>query len=248
MESEARIAVLQRRLLHLRLITAGLLEHPGPGPGLLVLFEGFDAAGKGGAIKRLVARLDPRHVVVAGFAAPSEEERRHHFLWRFSSSLPGLGEMSVFDRSWYGRVLAERVEHLATQSEWRRAYGEIVAFERGLVAEGVAVVKVFLHLSDEEQLRRFEDRRADPLRRWKLTDEDWRNRGRRKQYVAAVDEMLDRTHHDDAPWHLISGENKHYARVVVLETVIARFEEALRRSGIEPPVSTGSDFDPNGRT
>ncbi len=244
LESEKALVGLQRRLLHLRLVTAGLLGEQGPGPGLLVIFEGFDAAGKGGAIKRLVARLDPRHVKVAGFAAPNDEERRHHFLWRFGPALPGLGEMSVFDRSWYGRVLVERVEQLVTRAQWHRAYDEICDFEQGLVAEGVAVVKIFLHLSDEEQLRRFEDRRADPLRRWKLTDEDWRNRARRSEYVEAVDDMLQRTDHHDAPWDVLAGESKHYARVAVLKTVIRRLEQGMRRLGIEPPESTGSDFDP----
>jgi AMP-polyphosphate phosphotransferase len=242
-ESERQIERLQRRLLHLRLIGAGLLDVAEPGPGVCVVFEGWDASGKGGAIKRLVARLDPRHVRVAPFGAPSEQERRRHFLLRFAPELPGRGEMSIFDRSWYGRVLVERVEGFATPNEWRRAFGEIVNFERALVEEGTTLVKFWLHISAEEQLRRFESRRTDPLRAWKLTDEDWRNRERRADYLPAIEEMLERTDHAHSPWELIAAEDKRYARVAVLETVIARIEAGLRCAGIEPPPSKGSDFD-----
>ena len=242
-KSEQKIARLQLRLLHLRLVSGGLLGSGELGPPLCVLFEGWDASGKGGAIKRLVGRIDPRHVAVAEFGVPSDEEKRHHFLWRFGESLPGWGEMSVFDRSWYGRVLVERVEKLVNAEEWRRAYDEINAFERGLVEEGMTLIKFWLHISDEEQKRRFEDRRDDPLRRWKLTDEDWRNRSKRAQYVEAVEDMLDKTDTSYAPWDLVAAESKHYARVVVLKTVIARMEEGMRRWGIEPPPSMGSDYD-----
>src|SRR5581483_6557899 len=155
-----------------------------------VVFEGWDASGKGGAIKRLVAPLDPRHVRVAQFGAPSYDEKRHHFLWRFWPALPGWGGMAVLDRSWYGRVLVERVEGFATEEQWTRAYDEIVAFESMLAAEGMVIVKFWLHLSDAEQLKRFESREHDVLRRWKLTDEDWRNRRRRKAYGHAVEDML----------------------------------------------------------
>ncbi len=241
--SEERLALLQRRLLHLRLVSAGLLGDGGLGPPLCVVFEGWDAAGKGGAIKRLVARLDPRHVLVAQYGVPSEEERRHHFLWRFSRALPGWGEMSVFDRSWYGRVLVERIEELASRHEWRRAYEEITAFEHGLVEEGATVVKFWLHISAEEQLRRFEARRDDPLRRWKLTEEDWRNRSRRAAYEEAVEEMLGRTDHRHAPWTLVAAESKHYARVKVLEEVVAQLEAGMARAGVPVPPSAGADFD-----
>ena len=148
------------------------------GPPICILFEGWDASGKGGAIRRLTSNLDPRHVNVASYAAPTEREKRHHFLWRFWPALPGWGGMSVLDRSWYGRVLVERVEGFATKKEWRRAYDEIVAFEDSLAREGMVLIKFWMHISDEEQLRRFKAREGDPLKQWKLTDEDWRNRER----------------------------------------------------------------------
>lgn len=245
-ESEQRLEHLQLRLLHLRLVSAGLLGGATLGPGLCVVFEGWDASGKGGAIRRLVARLDPRHVRVAPFAAPTEQERRHHFLWRFSPELPGLGEMTVYDRSWYGRVLVERVEGYASKKQWRRAYDEIVRFEAGLVEEGTTLVKLWLHISPQEQLRRFEARRVDPLRAWKLTDEDWRNREKRTTYELAVEEMVERTDHDAARWDLVAAESKHFARVAVLEAVVAHYEAGLRRFGIEPPPSRGFDFESGG--
>ena len=176
-----------------------------------MVFEGWDAAGKGGAIKRLVAGLDPRHVRVQSYAAPTEREKRHYFLWRFVPNLPGWGGMAVFDRSWYGRVLVERVEGFATKAEWRRAYGEIVSFEKGLADEGTTLVKLWMHISFKEQLARFERRRDDPLRQWKLTDEDWRNREKRPAYEKAVEEMLARTDRPDFPWELVPAESKHYA-------------------------------------
>jgi polyphosphate kinase 2 (PPK2 family) len=241
-EEEASLIPLQRRLLHLRLVLGGLVGDGTLGPPVLVLFEGWDASGKGGAIKRLVARLDPRHVRVAQFAAPTPDEKRHHFLSRFYAQLPGWGGMAIFDRSWYGRVLVERVEGFATEEQWRRGYDEIVQFERSLALEGTVLVKMWMHISEAEQLKRFESRRDDPLKGWKLTDEDWRNRERRADYEEAVTEMLKRTEHDFGPWHLIVAENKRYARVEVMRTVIARIEDGMRRNGMEPPVSTGADF------
>jgi polyphosphate kinase 2 (PPK2 family) len=241
-ESAKRLVVLQQRLLHLRLITGGLLGTPKLGPPLCIVFEGWDAAGKGGAIKRLTSYLDPRHFTAQQFGAPSEEERRRHFLWRFDGDMPGWGEMAIFDRSWYGRVLVERVEGFATEDEWRRAYDEIVGFEASHVAEGMTLVKLWLHISDKEQLRRFEERRDDPLKSWKLTDEDWRNRSKRHDYELAADDAFKHTDHAKAHWDLVAAESKHFARVKVLETVISRMEEGMRRWGIEPPVSTGVDF------
>jgi polyphosphate kinase 2 (PPK2 family) len=237
-ESEQRLQGLQRRLLQLRLVNGGLIGDGRLGPPLCIVFEGWDAAGKGGAIKRLVAGLDPRHVRVQSYAAPTEREKRHYFLWRFVPNLPGWGGMSIFDRSWYGRVLVERVEGLATKDEWRRAYQEILAFEQGLVDEGTTLVKFWLHISSKEQLVRFERRRDDPLRSWKLTDEDWRNRDKRGKYEEAVEDMLDRTDKPELPWHLVPAESKHHARVAVLETVIRRTEEGMRRWGIKPPAPT----------
>jgi polyphosphate kinase 2 (PPK2 family)/uncharacterized membrane protein YgcG len=192
-EEARRLKECGERLAQLRLTMAGLIGEERLGPPLIVVFEGWDASGKGGAIKRLVAPLDPRHVRVAQFAAPTPDEKRHHFLGRFWPALPGWGGMTVFDRSWYGRVLVERVEGFASEEEWRRAYAEIVAFERSLADEGAILVKVWLHLSPEEQLKRFEARAADPLKSWKLTAEDWRNREKRPQYEAVVEEMLAET-------------------------------------------------------
>jgi polyphosphate kinase 2 (PPK2 family) len=226
-----RLEAAQQRLLRLRLILGGQIDRKEIGPPLCVVFEGWDASGKGGAIKRLVAPLDPRHVRVSQFAAPTYDEKRHHFLWRFWPKLPGWGGMAVFDRSWYGRVLVERVEGFATKAQWSRAFDEIVEFEQTLTAEGMIMVKFWMHVSPEEQLRRFEDRASDPLRQWKLTDEDWRNREKRPAYEKAVTEMLDRTDPPWAPWHVVPGDSKHYARLAVVETVCAAVEDELRRRG-----------------
>ncbi len=227
------------RMMQLRLVAAGLLEHAGGrrdlGPPVCVVMEGWDASGKGGSIKRLVGKLDPRHVRVATFGAPSPDEKRHHFLRRFWPALPGWGGMAVLDRSWYGRVMVERVEGFASESEWRRAYDEINTFERTLFDEGMVLVKFWMHISDAEQLERFERRRNDPLKAWKLTDDDWRNRGRRPDYEGAVEEMLERTDTAWAPWHVIAGESKRWGRVAVLRTTIAAIEQGLRRHGVEAP-------------
>ncbi len=221
--------------MHLRLINGGQLNEGKLGPPVCIVFEGWDAAGKGGAIKRLVESLDPRHVHVAPFAAPTPDELRHHFLWRFWPPLPGWGGMTVFDRSWYGRVLVERVESLATEVQWRRAYQEINDFEHTLAEEGMIVIKLWMHMSHEEQLRRFEGRREDPLKSWKLTGEDWRNREKRAEYDAAVSDMLRLTNGPLAPWDVISSENKRYGRVEVIETVIRRMEEGMARWGVPVP-------------
>jgi AMP-polyphosphate phosphotransferase len=234
-EADARLEAAQVRLLALRLVLGGLVGERGIGPPVCVLFEGWDASGKGGAIKRLVAQLDPRHVRVVQFAAPSYDEKRHHWLWRFWPVLPGWGGMTVLDRSWYGRVLVERVEKFATQEQWSRGYEEINDFERMLTAEGMILIKFFMHLSDEEQLKRFEAREGEPLKSWKLTDEDWRNRKKRKQYTAAIEDMLDRTDTAWAPWYLIEGDQKRWARVKVVETVNAALEAGMRAHGIDPP-------------
>jgi polyphosphate kinase 2 (PPK2 family) len=200
-----------------------------------VLFEGWDASGKGGAIKRLVRPFDLRHVRVAQFAAPTPDEKRHHYLQRFWPVLPGEGGMAILDRSWYGRVLVERVEGFATEEQWRRAYGEIAEMERSLVASGMVLVKFFMHISDEEQLERFEKRRDDPVKAWKLTEDDWENRAKRSQYLEAVEEMLVHTDREFAPWCLVEGDSKKYARVKVVETVIERVERGMREQGVEPP-------------
>lgn len=234
-QAEERIAAAQRRLLALRLQAGGLLgEQDRLGPPLCIVFEGWDAAGKGGVIRRLVAPLDPRHVRVAQYAAPTESEKRHHFLQRFWPALPGWGGMAVLDRSWYGRVLVERVEGFASEAEWTRAYEDIMGFERALAHDGTVLVKLWLQISEKEQLRRFRKREKDPLKRWKLTDEDWRNRERRPQYEVAVEAMLARTDQPAAPWHVIAAESKAYARVSVLELVVSELERGMRAHGIEP--------------
>jgi len=226
-EEAKRLKRAQGQLLQLRLALGGLLGDERIGPPVCVVFEGWDASGKGGCIKRLVAPMDPRHVRVAQFAAPTYDEKRHHFLWRFWPSLPGWGGMAVLDRSWYGRVLVERVEGFATKDQWSRAYQEIVEFERTLAAEGMIIIKFWMHLSSKEQLARFQSRQKEPLRAWKLTEEDWRNRKKRRAYSAAVEEMIERTSTPVAPWHLIEAEDKRWARVRVLETVCAAIEEGL---------------------
>ena len=239
-EARKQLAAAQARLVHLRLLLGGQIGPGELGPPLLVLFEGWDASGKGGAIQRLVGELDPRHVRVAQFAAPTPDEKRHHFLWRFWPVLPGWGGMAVLDRSWYGRVLVERVEGFASEEAWRRAYQEIADLETSLAAEGTVLVKFWMHVSPEEQLRRFESRRADPYKAWKLTDEDWRNREKRSAYEAAVEEMLDRTSTAVAPWHVIPADDKRWARVAVVRTVCEAVESALRERGIDPdPPLTG---------
>ena len=223
------------RLTHLRLTLGGQLGERKLGPPTCVVFEGWDASGKGGAIKRLVAQIDPRHVRVVQFAAPTPDEKRHHFLWRFFPVLPGWGGMAILDRSWYGRVLVERVEGLAAREQWLRAYDEINGFERTLAEEGMILVKLWLQISDEEQLKRFKRRQKDPLKAWKLTDEDWRNREKRAAYEEAVEDMLARTDQPYAPWNVIEGDSKRYARVKVIETVIERIEAGMKHWGIEPP-------------
>jgi polyphosphate kinase 2 (PPK2 family) len=234
-EEAARLEAAQTRLLALRLVLGAQVGRREIGPPVLILFEGWDASGKGGAIKRLVAGLDPRHVRVEQFAAPTYDEKRHHWLWRFWPALPGWGGMAVLDRSWYGRVLVERVEKFATREQWSRAYEEINAHEHSLTAEGTILVKFFIHISDDEQLKRFHARERDPLKSWKLTDEDWRNRKRRKQYTSAIEDMLEFTDKPGAPWYLVEGNSKKWARVKVLETTNAAIEAGMRAHGIDPP-------------
>ncbi len=241
-ESERRIIAAQLRLVQLRLFTAGLLEPHAVGPGLLVLFEGVDAAGKGGAIRRLVSGLDPRHVLVVPIGTPDEQAMRHHFLWRFQPSIPGRGQMTVYDRSWYGRLLVERVEKLIDDVDVKRSAQQIMEFERSLVDDGMILVKLWLHISEQEQLRRFNDRANDPLKQWKLTPEDWRNREKRPAYLEALGYVLDTTDQHHAHWDLIAAEDKHFARVAVLETIIKRWVRGLERRGIAVPEGRGEDY------
>ncbi|MFL5844183.1 MAG: polyphosphate kinase 2 family protein [Solirubrobacteraceae bacterium] len=238
-EQDERLAQGGERLAQLRLALGGMLPFGDGearlGPPVCLVFEGWDASGKGGAIKRLTAGLDPRHVRYASFAAPTPDEKRHHYLHRFGPALPGWGGMSVVDRSWYGRVLVERVEGFASEEEWRRAYDEINGFESTLAADGMIFAKFWLEVSDAEQLERFEKRRDDPLKAYKLTDEDWRNRDKRPAYEEAVDEMLMLTDTGWAPWIVVEGDSKRFARVKVLEQTIEVIENALRLKGFEPP-------------
>jgi polyphosphate kinase 2 (PPK2 family) len=234
-EEAERLEAGWARLGVLRLALGGKLQAYGLGPPVCVLFEGWDASGKGGAIKRLVRPFDLRHVRVAQFSAPTPDEKRHHYLQRFWPVLPGIGGMTILDRSWYGRVLVERVEGFASEPEWRRAYGEIEELERSLAAGGTVLIKFFMHISEEEQLERFEKRRDDPVKTWKLTEDDWHNRSKRAEYEKAVEDMVERTDHDVAPWHLVEADSKKYARVKVVETVISRIEQGMRDAGIEPP-------------
>jgi polyphosphate kinase 2 (PPK2 family) len=186
----------------------------------IVVFEGWDAAGKGGAIRRMTEKLDPRGVRVWPIGPPRPDEQGRHYLYRFFKKLPEPTTWALFDRSWYGRVLVERVEHLTPEEAWRRAYGEINEFEKMLVADGVPVIKLFLHISKKEQLRRFHERENNPYKRWKITKDDWRNRRKWSKYEKAIDEMLQKTTTNHAPWTLIAAERKWYARVSVCRRVV----------------------------
>lgn len=196
---------------------------------VLVIFEGWDAAGKGGAIKRLTDTLDPRNYKVNTFAAPTQEELQHHYLWRFWRHIPEAKTIGIFDRSWYGRVLVERIEGFATEIEWRRAYQEINEFEAQLKDSGYVLVKFWLHISQDEQLKRFEERKTDTFKQYKLTEEDWRNRDKWDLYYVSVNQMIARTSTSAAPWTIIPGNDKYYARLKVIETVIDAVKAQLKR-------------------
>ncbi|GAB5503577.1 MAG: UDP-galactose-lipid carrier transferase [Pyruvatibacter sp.] len=204
----------------------------------VIVFEGWDAAGKGGIIRRLTSVMDPRAVRVWPISAPDQREREEHYLQRFWRRLPPNGELGIFDRSWYGRVLVERVEDFATREEWGRAYGEINAFEASLAADGFRLVKIFLQVDHEEQAQRFRDRLDDPLKRWKLTPEDLRNRSRRAAYEEAIEEMVRRTSAPDAPWHVIPANDKKFARLAAISTIIRTLGAGIE---FEPP-APNEDF------
>jgi polyphosphate:AMP phosphotransferase len=194
----------------------------------ILVFEGWDAGGKGGAIRRITSALDAREAQVIPIAAPTDEEKAHHYLWRFWRHLPRAGRITIFDRSWYGRVLVERVEGFATEEEWARAYAEINAFERQLVEHDIILLKFWLHISKEEQLRRFKAREETSFKRWKITDEDWRNREKWDEYETAVHAMVERTSTKARPWILVEGNDKKYARVKVLKTLCERLESSVK--------------------
>ena len=191
-------------------------------------FEGWDAGGKGGAIKRLTEKMDPRGYVVHPTASPNDIERQHHYLWRFWMDMPKAGHVTIFDRTWYGRVMVERIEGFCTRQEWQRAYKEINSMERDLADAGAIVLKFWMQIDKDEQERRFKARQENPEKQWKITDEDWRNREKWEQYEEAVNEMLIRTSTPYAPWVVVEGNNKYYARIKVLETVVKAIEERLK--------------------
>ena len=197
------------------------------GVSTVLVFEGADAAGKGGVIQRLTAALDACTYQIIQVTAPTDEEHAQHYLWRFWRHLPRAGRVAIFDRSWYGRVLVERVEGFADEAAWQRAYGEINDFEEQLIDHGMVVAKYWIHIDRDEQLRRFKSRQATPHKRWKITDEDWRNREKWDEYEAAVDDMVARTHTPAAPWTLVEGNDKRFARLKVIETLCQQLEQAL---------------------
>jgi polyphosphate kinase 2 (PPK2 family) len=220
-EYEEELAKLQ-----LRLLDAELRTREGGRP-VIIAFEGWDAAGKGGAIKRLTEKLDPRGYSVYPISAPSDEERRHHYLWRFWNRTPSRGRWSVFDRTWYGRVLVERVEGFAKKKEWKRAFAEINQFEKLLVDDGAVLVKLFLAITRDEQAKRFDEREKDPYKRWKIGPEDWRNREHWDEYVDAAEEMFAETSTDVAPWKVIGADRKWHARLTVIRHILKVLDEAV---------------------
>lgn len=201
---------------------------------VVLVFEGWDAAGKGGAIKRITERLDPRGYIVYPISAPQGEDKSRHYLYRFWRRLPERGQIAIFDRSWYGRVLVERVEGFASEAEWKRAYKEINSFERQLRDFGTILAKFWIHISREEQFRRFEERKQTGYKAWKLTDEDWRNREKWGAYEEAVEEMLLKTSTRTAPWTLVEGNDKYHARVKVLNTLVDLLSRELRCEPADP--------------
>jgi polyphosphate kinase 2 (PPK2 family) len=213
-QCQARLNQLHRKALQKKIST-------------IMLFEGPDAAGKGGAIRRVTAALDARHYQVFPIAAPTDEERAHHYLWRFWRHLSRAGRINIFDRSWYGRVLVERVEGFATEDEWKRAYAEINEFEEELTDHGILLLKYWVHISKDEQLKRFEARKLIPHKRWKLTEEDWRNREKWSDYEYAVNDIDEHTSTHSAPWILVEGNDKRFARIKVISTFCDRLEAML---------------------
>ncbi|MCK5382983.1 MAG: polyphosphate:AMP phosphotransferase [Gammaproteobacteria bacterium] len=213
-ECQARLNQLHRKALKKKIST-------------IMLFEGPDAAGKGGAIRRVTAALDARHYQVIPIAAPTDEERAHHYLWRFWRHLSRAGRINIFDRSWYGRVLVERVEGFASEAEWKRSFAEINEFEEQLTDHGILLLKYWVHITKDEQLERFEARKQIPHKRWKLTEEDWRNRERWDDYEWAVNDIVEHTSTHSAPWVLVEGNDKRFSRIKVISTFCDRLEAML---------------------
>ena len=196
---------------------------------VVICFEGWDAAGKGGAIKRLTSHMDPRGYQVNPTASPNDTEKAHHYLWRFWNNVPKAGHIAIFDRTWYGRVMVERIEGFCSEEEWKRAYQEINEMEEHLANSGCIVLKFWLHIDKDEQERRFKERMENPEKQWKITDEDWRNREKWDDYEKAVDEMLVRTSTTYAPWEIIEANSKYYARVKILKIVAEAMEEEIKK-------------------
>lgn len=196
---------------------------------VILAFEGWDAGGKGGAIKRLTSALDPRGYMVNPVSSPNDEEKAHHYLWRFWKNVPKDGHIAIFDRSWYGRVMVERIEGFCSENEWRRAYQEMNDMEAQFYNAGAVVLKFFMHIDKDEQERRFKERQENPEKQWKITEEDWRNRARWDEYEVAIDEMIIKTSTTYAPWIVVEGNNKYYARIKVLETVVNALEDKLKQ-------------------
>ena len=195
---------------------------------VLILFEGWDAAGKGGNIKRITGALDPRGYEVHPIASPEPHEKARHYLWRFWTILPKDGHIAIFDRTWYGRVMVERLEGFCSENDWKRAYNEMNEFEKELSDWGAVIIKFWVQIDKDTQLERFNDRQNNPEKRWKITDEDWRNREKWDAYVLAVNEMLEKTSTKDAPWIVVEGNSKWYARIKVLETVADAMEKKIK--------------------
>jgi polyphosphate kinase 2 (PPK2 family) len=203
----------------------------------IIVFEGWDAGGKGGAVQRLTAKLDPHWLRVWAIGPPNPDDQARHYLFRFWEKLPLPGHLAIFDRSWYGRVLVERIEGLISREEWQRAYHEINEFEEMLVDDGVRLVKIFLHVSAEEQLRRLRERIEDPLKHWKIEADDIRNFSRRRDYLVAMDDMFEQTSTKTARWHAIAGEHKWFARVAAIETAVKVLGKGLKLGPL--PVDRG---------
>ncbi|HEX3745729.1 MAG TPA: hypothetical protein VHW09_17425 [Bryobacteraceae bacterium] len=231
MDRKRYVQEVTRRQIQLRELGYQVYQQKRP---VIIAFEGWDAAGKGGAIKRITEKLDPRGYVVYPISAPQGEDKTRHYLYRFWRRLPEPGQIAIFDRSWYGRVLVERVEGFAKESEWQRAFKEINAFERQLRDFGAVVLKFWIHISREEQLRRFEERKAIGYKAWKLTDEDWRNRAKWGDYEDAVEEMLVKTSTTPAPWSLVEGNDKYWARAKILSTVVDVLSAELKWKPADP--------------
>ena len=221
-EYEIKLKSLQNRLgeLHNKLYRKKV--------PVILAYEGWDAAGKGGNIRRITGALDPRGFEVHPIASPEPHEKARHYLWRFWTRLPKDGHIAIFDRTWYGRVLVERIEGFCTETEWKRAYTEINEFEKELSDWGAVILKFWVHIDKDTQLKRFEERQNTPSKQWKITDEDWRNREKWPAYEEAVDEMLQKTSTEYAPWYVIESNDKKYARIKTLQLLVDALEKALK--------------------